>query len=109
MLADYLTNRLYVMAAPGTGGACRDVPGVRVLSVGSQVLVPVSGVGTAAAHWVSAPKGSRLVNADKLARAAAVSKKSARARRCSSSRAICCASCDLSVSCQSATCTKTGP
>lgn len=67
VLADYLTNRLYVMVDPGTGGACRDVPGVRVLSVGSQVLVPVSGAGTAAAHWVSAPKGSRLVDSGRLA------------------------------------------
>jgi hypothetical protein len=67
VLADYLTNRLYVMVDPGTGAVCRDVPGVRVLSTGSQVLVPVSGAGSAAAHWVSTPKGSRLVDSGKLA------------------------------------------
>lgn len=67
VLADYLTNRLYVMVDPGTGHVCRDVPGVRVLSTGSQVLVPVSGAGTAAAHWVSAPRASRLVDARTLA------------------------------------------
>ncbi|MEU0032052.1 hypothetical protein [Streptomyces sp. NPDC006335] len=67
VLADYLTNRLYVMVAPGTGSVCRDVPGVRVLSTGSQVLVPVSGAGTAAAHWVSVPRASRLVDSSKLA------------------------------------------
>jgi hypothetical protein len=67
VLADYLTHRLYVMVDPGTGSVCRDVPGVRVLSVGSKVLVTVSGDGTAAAHWVSAPRGSRLVDSGKLA------------------------------------------
>lgn len=69
VLADYLTTKLYVMVAPGTGHVCRDVPGVRVLSTGSQVLVPVSGAGTGAAHWVSAPRGSRLVDSGKLAAA----------------------------------------
>jgi hypothetical protein len=67
VLADYLTNRLYVMVEPGAGAVCRNLPGVRVLSTGSQVLVPVSGAGTAAAHWVSAPKGSRLVDSGTLA------------------------------------------
>jgi hypothetical protein len=69
VLADYLTNRLYVMVDPGTGHVCRDVPGVRVLSAGSQVLVPVSGAGTIAAHWVSPPRASRLVDSGKLATA----------------------------------------
>ncbi|MER5312325.1 hypothetical protein ABT034_31615 [Streptomyces sp. NPDC002773] len=69
VLADYLSNRLYVMVDPGTGHVCRDVPGVRVLSTGSQVLVPVSGAGTIAAHWVSAPKGSGVVDSGKLATA----------------------------------------
>ncbi|WP_247721213.1 hypothetical protein [Streptomyces sennicomposti] len=67
VLADYLSNRLYVMVEPGTGRVCRDVPGVRVLSTGSQVLVPVSGAGTIAAHWVSPPRASRLVDSGKLA------------------------------------------
>jgi hypothetical protein len=57
------------MVDPGTGHVCRDVPGVRVLSTGSQLLVPVSGAGTIAAHWVSAPRGSRLVDSGKLATA----------------------------------------
>ncbi|MCX4886033.1 hypothetical protein [Streptomyces sp. NBC_00847] len=69
VLADYLSNRLYVMVEPGTGHVCRDVPGVRVLSTGSQVLVPVSGAGTIAAHWVSPPGASRLVDSGKLATA----------------------------------------
>ncbi|MFC8223548.1 hypothetical protein ACFUTY_35955 [Streptomyces sp. NPDC057362] len=69
VLADYLSNRLYVMVDPGTGHVCRDVPGVRVLSAGSQVLVPVSGAGTGAAHWVSAPRAGRLVDSGKLATA----------------------------------------
>ncbi|WP_328974028.1 hypothetical protein [Streptomyces sp. NBC_00239] len=67
VLADYLSNRLYVMVDPGTGHVCRDVPGVRVLSTGSQVLVPVSGAGTIAAHWVSPPRAARLVDSGKLA------------------------------------------
>ncbi|WP_406390215.1 hypothetical protein OG806_49510 [Streptomyces sp. NBC_00882] len=69
VLADYLTNRLYVMVEPGTGHVCRDLPGVRVLSTGAQVLVPVSGAGSAAAHWVSPPRASRLVDSGKLATA----------------------------------------
>ncbi|MFJ2406687.1 hypothetical protein ACIOUE_35910 [Streptomyces xanthochromogenes] len=67
VLADYLTSRLYVMVDPGAGHVCRDVPGVRVLSAGSQLLVPVSGAGTIAAHWVSPPWGGRLVDSEKLA------------------------------------------
>ncbi|MFE5730226.1 hypothetical protein ACFQ7A_04840 [Streptomyces sp. NPDC056528] len=69
VLADYLSNRLYVMVEAGTGHVCRDVPGVRVLSAGSQVLVPVAGAGTIAAHWVSPPRASRLVDSGKLATA----------------------------------------
>ena len=69
VLADYLSNRLYVMVEPGTGSACEDVPGARVLAAGAQVLVPVSGAGTMAAHWISAPRGSRLVDSGRLARA----------------------------------------
>ncbi|MCZ0984063.1 hypothetical protein O1L60_45695 [Streptomyces diastatochromogenes] len=69
VLADYLSRRLYVMVAPGTGHVCRDVPGVRVLSAGSLVLVPFSGAGNIAAHWVSPPRAGRLVDSGKLATA----------------------------------------
>ncbi|MEV5348927.1 hypothetical protein [Streptomyces achromogenes] len=69
VLADRLSNRLYVMVDAGTGNACEGIAGVRVLSAGALVLVPVSGAGTVAAHWISAPRGSRLVDSGRLARA----------------------------------------
>jgi hypothetical protein len=40
-----------------------------VLSTGPQVLIPVSGASTIAAHWVSPPWASRLVDSGKLATA----------------------------------------
>jgi hypothetical protein len=51
------------------GHVCQDVPGVRVLSTGPQVLIPVYGASTIAAHWVSPPRASRLVDSGKLATA----------------------------------------
>ncbi|MFD3907844.1 hypothetical protein ACFXOL_10955 [Streptomyces californicus] len=55
VLADHLSSRLYVMVPPGTAAAAVGLDGVRVLSDGHQVLVPLSGHGSAAAHWISEP------------------------------------------------------
>jgi hypothetical protein len=68
VLADYVSNQLYVMVPPGTGGAAAGLPGVRVLSVGHQLLLPDTPFGTAAAHWVSPPRGTSpvLVRPDRL-------------------------------------------
>lgn len=68
VLADHLSSRLYVMVPAGTGTAAADVSDVRVLSCGHQLLVPIGGLGSPAAHWISAPrtKHPQLVLVDQL-------------------------------------------
>ncbi|MFD4483153.1 hypothetical protein ACFWPU_44585 [Streptomyces sp. NPDC058471] len=69
VLADHLRDDLYVMVAAGSGSACADVPGVRVLSEGHQLLVPSTEFdGTAVADWVSSPceQPPAFVAADRL-------------------------------------------
>jgi hypothetical protein len=69
VLADYIRDQVYVMVPPGTGGAAAGLPGVRVLSDGYQLLLPVTAHGTPAAYWVSPPRGDSpvLVRPDRLA------------------------------------------
>ncbi|MBL1121065.1 hypothetical protein JK364_53930 [Streptomyces sp. 110] len=59
---------LYILVLPGTSTAAIGLPGVRVLSTGSQLLIPVTEHGTPAAHWISPPHPSppRLVPTDWL-------------------------------------------
>ncbi|AEM88538.1 hypothetical protein [Streptomyces violaceusniger] len=68
VLADQIHDELYILVPPGTGAAATGLPGVRVLSTGSQLLTPVTEHGTPAAHWISPPHRSRprLVPADRL-------------------------------------------
>ncbi|MEV6133218.1 hypothetical protein AB0M05_41570 [Streptomyces violaceusniger] len=68
VLADQVRDVLYVLVPPGTAAAATDLPGVRVLSTGSQLLIPVTEHGTPAAHWISPPHRSRprLVPADRI-------------------------------------------
>ncbi|MGW1278911.1 hypothetical protein ACWD4V_18465 [Streptomyces tsukubensis] len=56
VLADRLSNVLYVLVPPGTGTVAAGLPGVRVLGVGHQLLMPMTDHGTAAAHWISPPR-----------------------------------------------------
>lgn len=69
VLADHLRGVLYVMVAPGTGDAFADIPGVRVLSRGHQLLMPPTQHGTAVTDWVSFPREDPpvLLRADRLA------------------------------------------
>ncbi|MGW8730555.1 hypothetical protein ACWGNF_31515 [Streptomyces sp. NPDC055808] len=70
VLADHLRDVLYVLVATSSGSACADVPGVRVLSEGHQLLMPSTEFdGTAVADWVSSPREQppALVAADRLA------------------------------------------
>ncbi|MEU4898866.1 hypothetical protein AB0B12_42020 [Streptomyces sp. NPDC044780] len=59
VLVDQIRGVLYVLVPPGTGAAVIGLPGVRVLSTGSQLLIPVTEHGTPAAHWISPPRRSR--------------------------------------------------
>lgn len=56
VLADRLRDTLYVLVPPGAGALAETVPGVRVLSVGRQLLMPCTDHGTACAHWLSPPR-----------------------------------------------------
>lgn len=69
VLGDLLTDTLYVLVPPAAGSAAAGYPGVRVLSRGSQLIMPRTGHGTAAAHWISAPRAAgprRLVPVHRL-------------------------------------------
>ncbi|MYT20275.1 hypothetical protein GTW69_08225 [Streptomyces sp. SID7760] len=56
VLADHSRQELIVVVEDGWVHLWEDVPGVRVLSLGSWLLVPVPGtVGSFAAHWLSCP------------------------------------------------------
>ncbi|MFK0016336.1 hypothetical protein [Streptomyces sp. NPDC091027] len=69
VLADHISGVLYVMVPPGTGHLAADVPGVRVLSSGAELVVPWGPHGSPAAHWVSPQREDPppLVRADRLA------------------------------------------
>ncbi|MBC9730546.1 hypothetical protein [Streptomyces sp. TRM68367] len=71
VLADHLSDRLYVAVPADSGTAFAGIPGVRVLSSGHQLLTPSTPQdGTAAADWVSHPPGDAppaLVAADRFA------------------------------------------
>ncbi|WP_434598081.1 hypothetical protein [Streptomyces sp. A5-4] len=68
VLADHISDRLYVMVPAGTGHTAQG-RGMRVLSRNQQLLLPCSPHGTAAAHWISAPRDNTppLLLADKIA------------------------------------------
>lgn len=69
VLADFVRPQLYVLVRAGTGNTAAGLPGVRVLTGGSQLLVPATAHGTPSAHWLSPPRegpASRLVPADQL-------------------------------------------
>ncbi|WP_175308867.1 hypothetical protein [Streptomyces lunaelactis] len=51
-------NELYVLVAPGTADGADELPGIRVLGLGRQLLMPTTGHGTPCAHWISAPRSS---------------------------------------------------
>ncbi|MFJ8982689.1 hypothetical protein [Streptomyces sp. NPDC102282] len=56
VLADHSRQELIVVVEDGWAHLWEDVPGVRVLSLGSWLLVPVPGTaGSYAAHWLSSP------------------------------------------------------
>lgn len=56
VLADHSRQELIVVVEDGWVHLWEGVPGVRVLSLGSWLLVPVPGtVGSFAAHWLSCP------------------------------------------------------
>ncbi|MFJ3043810.1 hypothetical protein [Streptomyces tendae] len=71
VLADHLSDRLYVAVPADSAGAFEGIPGVRVLSSGHQLLTPCTPRdGTAVADWVSRPHGDAplaLVAADRFA------------------------------------------
>ncbi|MEU9189437.1 hypothetical protein AB0D14_33830 [Streptomyces sp. NPDC048484] len=71
VLADHLSNRLYVAVPPDSAGAFEDIPGIRVLSGGHQLLIPSTPQdGTTAADWISHPRRGTppaLVAADRFA------------------------------------------
>ncbi|WP_141747208.1 hypothetical protein [Streptomyces agglomeratus] len=68
VLADHIRDRLYVMVPADTGHTAQG-PGMRVLSRDQQLLLPCTEHGTAASHWISAPRDSAppLLPADDLA------------------------------------------
>ncbi|MET9425822.1 hypothetical protein ABZY06_34920 [Streptomyces sp. NPDC006540] len=69
VLADLaVRNELYVLVAPGTAEGAEELPGVRLLGPGRQLLVPATGHGTPCAHWISAPRASSplLARGDQL-------------------------------------------
>ncbi|MFC9608828.1 hypothetical protein ACFTTN_36085 [Streptomyces niveus] len=69
VIADLLSNVLYVLVPSGTGRAAAGLPGVRVLSTGDYLMVPTTEPGSAAAHWISPPHDTtppRLVHTDRL-------------------------------------------
>ncbi|MFE2046009.1 hypothetical protein ACFXAZ_34845 [Streptomyces sp. NPDC059477] len=55
VLGDRIGDVLYVLVPPGTAHTAAGLPGVRVLGAGHQLLMPTTGHGTAAAHWISPP------------------------------------------------------
>ncbi|WP_189780152.1 hypothetical protein [Streptomyces tauricus] len=71
VLADHLRGTLYVMVAPGSGGVLAGLPEVRVLSGGSELLMPATyDDSTAVADLISYPRGGAspaLIPADRLA------------------------------------------
>ncbi|GAA3909874.1 hypothetical protein GCM10023084_72490 [Streptomyces lacrimifluminis] len=71
VLADHLSDRLNVAVPADSAGTFEDIPGVRVLSGGHQLLTPSTPQdGTIAADWVSHPHGDAppaLVAADRFA------------------------------------------
>jgi hypothetical protein len=71
VLADHLSDRRYVAVPTGSSGTFEDIPGVRVLSSGHQLLTPSTPQdGTIAADWVSHQRGDKppaLIAADRLA------------------------------------------
>ncbi|MFK4070412.1 hypothetical protein [Streptomyces sp. NPDC029674] len=73
VLADHLRDTLYVMVEPGTGDVLAGLPGVRVLSGGSELLMPTTyGDTTAAADLISHPRIGEppaLIPTDRLAQA----------------------------------------
>ncbi|MFD0306423.1 hypothetical protein [Streptomyces sp. NPDC127119] len=59
VLADHLSDRLYIAVPTHGADAFGDIPGVRVLSVGHQLLIPnTPKEGTIVADWISYPHGS---------------------------------------------------
>lgn len=71
VLVDHLRGVLYVMVAPGSGDVLAGLPGVRVLSGGSELLMPAAyDDSTAAADLISWPRGGKapaLIPGDRLA------------------------------------------
>ena len=71
VLADHLSDRLYVAVPADSARTFEDIPGVRVLSGGHQLLTPSTPQdGTLAADWVSHPRGDKppaLIAADRFA------------------------------------------
>lgn len=71
VLADHLRDRLYVAVPSGSGDDFEGIEGVRVLSVGYQLLIPSTFEdGTISADWVSHPRGTAspvLVDAERFA------------------------------------------
>jgi hypothetical protein len=68
VLADLVRDIVYVLVPPGTGSTATGLPGVRMLSTGTQLLLPATDHGTPAAHWISPPLDvpPRLVRPDRL-------------------------------------------
>lgn len=71
ILADHLRGMLYVMVESGSGDVLAGLPGVRVLSSGSELLMPATyDDTTAVADLISYPRGGEppaLIPADRLA------------------------------------------
>ncbi|MFD7015276.1 hypothetical protein [Streptomyces sp. NPDC059928] len=71
VLVDHVRDVLYVMVPPGSGDVLEGLPGVRVLSVGNELLMPATyDDSTASADLISCPRDDAppaLVPADRLA------------------------------------------
>ncbi|MFD5898602.1 hypothetical protein [Streptomyces sp. NPDC060366] len=69
VIADQLSDVLYVLVPSGSGRAAAGLRGVRVLSTGDYLMVPTTEPGSPAAYWISPPHDTtplRLVRTDRL-------------------------------------------
>lgn len=61
VIADRLSDVLYVLVPSGTGRAAAGIPDMRVLSIGDHLMVPTTEPGSAVAYWISPPPDSALL------------------------------------------------
>jgi hypothetical protein len=67
VLADYTRHELIALVPAGTGTACTSVPGIRVLTRGTWLLIPTGPHGARCAVWLSPPHPDTAQYVDALA------------------------------------------